>query len=205
MSKSARICLLLVLVLSSTVIAAPAGAAAPELLPTPGECVEGSLPSGALSLICVPSSGWNGGLVVWGHGYIAPGEPLDFYHIALDDGTYLPTLIQSLGYAFATTSYRQNGLAILQGVGDVQELVAAFRAGYPAVGRIYMVGASEGGLITALLAERAPRGPSPAPCRCAARWATGASRWTTWATSGCCSITSSPACCPPPPSASRTT
>ncbi len=39
---------------------------------------------------------------------------------------YLPLLVQSLGYAFATTSYRQNGLAILEGLGDVQELVTAF-------------------------------------------------------------------------------
>ena len=144
--------------LSSTIIAAPVGAAAPELLPTPGDCVEGILPSGARSLICVPASGWNGDLVVWGHGYVPFNEPLDFYHIALDDGTYLPTLIQSLGYAFATTSYRQNGLAIVQGVGDVQELVAAFRTAHPEARRIYMVGASEGGLITALLAERAPAG-----------------------------------------------
>jgi hypothetical protein len=31
-----------------------------------------------------------------------------------------------LGYAFATTTYRQNGLAILEGVDDIRELVAAF-------------------------------------------------------------------------------
>lgn len=157
MSKLARIVLLLVLIITSTVIAAPVGAAAPNLLPVPGPCVQGDLPHGALSLICIPSAGWNGDLVVWGHGYVAPDAPLDFYNLTMPDGTYLPTLVQSLGYAFATTSYRRNGLAILEGVDDVRELVAAFPgvAGTSA-NRTYMIGASEGGAITTLLVERSP-------------------------------------------------
>ena len=57
---------------------------------------------------------------------MAPGLPLGFYQLTTPDGLYLPLLVQSLGYAFATTSYRQNGLAILEGVADVQELVTAF-------------------------------------------------------------------------------
>ena len=39
--------------------------------PQPGVCNDGVLPGGALSRICVPASGWNGDLVVWGHGYTA--------------------------------------------------------------------------------------------------------------------------------------
>ncbi len=157
MSKVVRILMLVVFAFSSMVFAAPARAAAPKLVPVPGPCVEGMLPGGARSLICVPAAGWNGDLVVYGHGYVAFNQPLDFYNLTLDDGTYLPTLIQTLGYAFATTSYRQNGLAILEGVEDVKELVAAF----PAVAgrsptRTYMTGPSEGGIITALLVERAP-------------------------------------------------
>jgi hypothetical protein len=63
--------------------------------------------------------------------------------------------VQSLGFAFATTSYRQNGLTVLEGVEDVTELVAAFtRAAGKVPARTYMVGASEGGLITTLLVER---------------------------------------------------
>ena len=38
----------------------------------------------------------------------------------------LPALVLSQGYAFATTSYRQNGLAILEGADDIRELVTAF-------------------------------------------------------------------------------
>ena len=59
--------------------------------------------------------------------------------------------MQSLGFAFATTSYRRNGLAILEGVQDVRELVAASRP-LPT----YVTGVSEGGLIATLLAERWP-------------------------------------------------
>jgi pimeloyl-ACP methyl ester carboxylesterase len=103
----------------------------------------------------VPSSGWNGALLVYAHGYVAPGLP-----IAIDDpvfGAQLSTTIQSLGYAFATTSYRRNGLAILEGVDDIRELVAAFPgvAG-AAPTRRYLIGFSEGGLISTLLAERSP-------------------------------------------------
>src|SRR5262249_3119498 len=133
-------------------LAAPALAA-----PTPGACQRGVLPSGALSLICIPASQWNGDLVVWGHGYTAFNAPLDFQSLTLPDGTDLPTLVQSLGFAFATTSYRTNGLAILEGVGDVQELIAAFPAlAGRAPGHIYMTGGSEGGIVSTLLVERSP-------------------------------------------------
>jgi pimeloyl-ACP methyl ester carboxylesterase len=121
---------------------------------TPGPCAPGRLPSGALSLICVPSAGWNGQLVVFAHGYVPdlPGVPLNFYNLTLADGTVLPDLVQGLGFAFATTSYRQNGLAILEGVDDIRELVAAF----PSPVRTHVAGVSEGGLVATLLAERWP-------------------------------------------------
>jgi len=115
------------------------------------------LPSGALGRICVPIAGWNGQLVVFAHGYVAFNEPLAFYHLQLPDGTDIPTLVQGLGFAFATTSYRQNGLVILEGVDDIRELVAAFRVAVGTPGRTYLTGVSEGGASTALLAERSPQ------------------------------------------------
>jgi pimeloyl-ACP methyl ester carboxylesterase len=130
--------------------------AAAEAQAVPGPCVPGALPSGARSLVCVPLSGWNGQLVVYAHGYVAPGLPLDFYQLTLPDGTPLPALLQSLGYAFATTTYRQNGLAILEGAADIRELVAAIGQVYPPPTRTYLAGVSEGGLVAALLAERSP-------------------------------------------------
>lgn len=128
------------------------GPAQAQTQPVPGLCVEGVLPSGALSLFCVPAAGWNGDLVVWAHGYVGYNEPLGFYY-----PSFVPDTLQGLGYAFATTSFRVNGLAILQGADDVRELVAAFpaTAGHAPL-RTYMTGASEGGIITTLLIERSP-------------------------------------------------
>jgi pimeloyl-ACP methyl ester carboxylesterase len=132
--------------------AAPAGAG-----PVPGACIDGVLPHGALSRICVPSSGWNGSLVVYAHGYAAVTETIDFKNLTLPDGTDLPTLVQQLGFAFATTSCRKNGLAILECSLDTLELVDAAPGVLGSTPQhTYLAGVSEGGLVTAILAERAP-------------------------------------------------
>lgn len=125
--------------------------------PAPGPCTAGTLPHGAGSLICVPAAGWNGDLVIWAHGYVAAHQPLGFHHLVLGDGTPVPLLAQALGFAFATTTYRQNGLAVLEGIDDLRELAAAF----PAVAgrepaRTFVAGVSEGALVATLLAERSP-------------------------------------------------
>jgi len=122
----------------------------------PGPCVDGVLPSGALSRICVPVAGWNGALVVYAHGYASVFEPVTFRNLTLADGTDVPTLVQALGYAFATTSYRQNGLAILEGVDDMRQLVLAFDAAHGVPTKTFVAGVSEGGLVATLLAERSP-------------------------------------------------
>jgi len=137
----------------------PVGAVAQT--PPPLPCAEGTLPSGAKSLICVPPVGWNQQLVVYAPGYAAPGPLLNFHDLTLG-GVNLPALVLSQGYAFATTSYRQNGLAILEGIEDIRELVTAFSAiprpeGNPLpLLRTFMTGGSEGGLVAALLLEQSP-------------------------------------------------
>lgn len=131
----------------------PAPAQAQTTLP----CTQGELPGGALYLICVPPGGWNGDLVVYAHGYVAFNQPLGFANLDLPDGSSVPELVLGLGYAFATTSYRQNGLAVLEGIEDIKQLVQAFPAVVKqAPNRTYLAGVSEGGLIATLLAERAP-------------------------------------------------
>ena len=130
-----------------------------QTVTTNGGCLNGTQPSGALWLICIPPAvTWNHDLVVYAHGYVAPNQPLALQNLSLGDGTYLPTLIQGLGYAFATTSYRQNGLSILQGSQDILNLVEQFSAVCRCrPGHTYLAGVSEGGLITTLLMERSPQ------------------------------------------------
>ncbi len=160
MRGALRTVLVLVVLLAGGLAVPPARAQAPQSappIPIPGPCVEGVLPSGALSLTCVPLRGWNDDLVVWAHGYVAFNEPLDFYNLELPDGTYLPDLVQLLGFAFTTTSYRDNGLVVLEGADDIRELVAAFPAYAGQEPELtYLTGASEGGWISTLLTEQSP-------------------------------------------------
>ena len=123
----------------------------------PSQVAQGTLPSGALYLICLPAAGWNGGMVVYAHGYTPVVAPLGFQDLVLPGGTYLPDLVLGQGYAFATTSYRQNGLAILEGADDIRELVVTFPqvSGHSAA-HTYLTGVSEGGLVATLVAERSP-------------------------------------------------
>jgi poly(3-hydroxybutyrate) depolymerase len=149
--------LLLLLVCTTSLVAARATAQEDLAFSTPGPCEEGSLAGGARSLICVPSERWNGHLVVLAHGYVSPLLPPAFTDLALPDGARLPDLVQRLGFAFATTTYRRNGLAILEGVEDVVELVKTFRAGRQGPpDKVYLAGMSHGGLVAVLATEQYP-------------------------------------------------
>jgi pimeloyl-ACP methyl ester carboxylesterase len=115
--------------------------------------------SGAFYRICMPEpSLWNGRLVIWAHGYVAFNEPLGIPEdqLVLPDGTSLPDLVNALGFAFATTSYSVNGTAVRQGLDDIVDLVQVFQDEKGSVGKVYVTGASEGGLITTLAVEQRP-------------------------------------------------
>src|SRR4051812_15060173 len=91
-------------------------------------CSDGTLPHGALFRICFPTS-WNGDVVLYAHGYVAPGNPL-----ALPDdviaGRSISSTVTSMGYAYATTSYRANGLVVPEAVEDLTELETTIRTRY---------------------------------------------------------------------------
>jgi pimeloyl-ACP methyl ester carboxylesterase len=95
-------------------------------------------------------------LVVFAHGYVPPGASMVQYleQLVLPDGTFLPSLANGLGYAFVSTSYTKNGLAVKEGLADTLRLVDWFKGQYPGVRYVYLIGASEGGLITTLAAEK---------------------------------------------------
>ncbi len=138
-------------------------AAAAQRPPGKGWCFpDGLQQSGAVYRICMPGEDkWNGDLVVWAHGFVAFNEPLEIPEGQLcgvlgNAPVCLDELTNDLGFAFATTSYATNGLAIVPGVEDVVELVEIFARKWNQPRRVYLVGASEGGLVTALAVERHP-------------------------------------------------
>jgi pimeloyl-ACP methyl ester carboxylesterase len=101
---------------------------------------------------------WNGDLVVYAHGYISPEEPIGLPEdqLVLPDGTSFPKLLNQLGFAFATTSYPMTGLVVKEGMEDLVDLMDLFTQNEGQPEYAYLVGASEGGLITALTVERHP-------------------------------------------------
>lgn len=119
---------------------------------------DGVQASGAVYRICMPPNWWwNGDLVIYAHGYVAPTEPVAIPEDQLclpGEGPCLPDIINVLGYAFATTSYSTNGLAVQQGVDDVVDLVNVFAQTHGQPENVYLIGVSEGGLITALTTEQ---------------------------------------------------
>jgi hypothetical protein len=121
-----------------------------------GSCFEGTQPSGAVYLICMPTGNWNGDLVVYAHGYVAFNEPVEIPEdqLVMPDGTYIPDLINRLGFAFATTSYRANGLIVGPAIEDLKDLVDIFHDQFDDTRRVYLVGVSEGGLNTAMAIEQ---------------------------------------------------
>lgn len=148
--------------------AAPGPLAAPHFAPTTplsvfSECSE-DLPhdqSAAVYRICTPPPWWvdNGELVIWAHGYVDFTQPIEIPEdqLCFTDDLCMNDVVNFLGYNFATTSYSVNGLAVLPGMDDVAELVDLYTAytGEEPL-RVYLIGASEGGLITALSLEQRP-------------------------------------------------
>jgi len=118
---------------------------------------DGVQASGSIYRICMPASGYNGMLVVWAHGFQDAGTPVSIPEDQLCiNGFCLPDLVNQLGFAFATNSYSKTGLAVLQGKDDIVDLVRIFAAEHGQPRKVYLVGASEGGLITALDLEQHP-------------------------------------------------
>ena len=120
---------------------------------------EGTQASGSEYCIMMPEEvPYNERLVIWAHGFQDAGTPIG---IPLDqlcfDDVCTPDVVTGMGFAFATNSYSVTGLAVVEGIADILDLVDIFidEIG-EAPDRIYIVGASEGGLITTLLTEDYP-------------------------------------------------
>ena len=119
---------------------------------------DGLQDNGSIYRICMPPANeYNGNLIIWAHGFQDAGTPVEIPENQLCiDGFCIPDLVNGLGFGFATNSYSKTGLAIRQGMDDIVDLVDIFAATKGAPARVYLTGASEGGIITALLVEGRP-------------------------------------------------
>ncbi len=136
-------------------------------------CVQSNLTTGtqtdgAVYDLYMPETGcWNGNLVIFAHGYVAPGLPIGVPQDQLTiGGLSLPSTFNQLGYGFAASSYDKNGLAIVQGVNDTEDLVQNILRPQLKPNRVYLIGASEGGLVTVLSAEQLPHVYNAAGAAC---------------------------------------
>ncbi|MEP6388941.1 MAG: prolyl oligopeptidase family serine peptidase [Halioglobus sp.] len=93
---------------------------------------------------------WNGGLVVYAHGFRGTGPEL-----TVDNHPLRPLLIPQ-GYAWAASSYDRNDYDISSGVKSSHALIGKFTGLVGTPSRIYMTGASMGGHITAVAIEQYP-------------------------------------------------
>ncbi len=148
-----RLCSISLLLLGTAV---GVRAQCPPGVPPGTNCVAGVDAHGAFFLIAVPAN-YNGRLVLWNHGYtLAPPAPLG----AADLGVGLPAL--SLGYAAAASSFRPDaiglsGWQVRDAAEDTENLRQRFVELMGRPHKTYIVGASEGGLITAETIERFAR------------------------------------------------
>lgn len=120
---------------------------------------DGVQSSGAKYRICMPETGsWNGNLILYAHGYVAFNQPVAIpeNQLTLPDGISIPSIVNDLGFGFGVTSYSVNGLAIKEGVQDLLDLVQIFKKNVGNPQKVYVIGPSEGGLVTALSIEQHP-------------------------------------------------
>ena len=121
----------------------------------PFTCNEGIQPGSALYKICMPDN-WNNILVIFAHGYVIPFKPVELPNDEIN-GLSIPELFNSIGFAYATTSYRENGLVAQSAVEDLVELVQeVFIPNYGHPAHVLLIGFSQGGLIATLALEKHP-------------------------------------------------
>lgn len=114
------------------------------------------MPGGATARYCMPNR-WNGHLVVYARGTVAASEPLGFYQLTAPGDIYLPDLVMALGYAFATTTFRANGLNTMEAVEDLRILAEGFPLVFGrAPRRTLLVAVSLGASPAAIALERFP-------------------------------------------------
>lgn len=100
----------------------------------------------------VRPSNWNGILVLYAHGYIAKDMPVAI----TDDDELVISLLAPQGFAVAVSSFDENGWVIKDGTQRTHQLLGLFTSKFGKPARVYVGGASMGGLIAINLVETWP-------------------------------------------------
>jgi pimeloyl-ACP methyl ester carboxylesterase len=123
-------------------VAAPAGA---------DEIVDGSTGPGSVYRLIRPTN-WNGSLLLYAHGYVSPEAPVGIS----PDALLVASLVVPQGFAVAISSFSENGWVVKDGTQRTHQLLGLFTSKFGQPARVYVAGASMGGLIAIRLAETWP-------------------------------------------------
>jgi pimeloyl-ACP methyl ester carboxylesterase len=96
---------------------------------------------------------WNGGLVIYAHGYEEIGEEVEGYGREVDD---FMEIFTSRGFAFAQSAYKRQGLVIKDGIEDSEALRSYFELRYGKPDICIITGHSMGGIISLAVIEKYP-------------------------------------------------
>ena len=114
--------------------------------------IAGALPDGANYVMDFPAK-WNGTLLLYSHGYTAPGSQLVAYDAG--DGSTASFLLAN-GYALAGSSYSTTGWAVHEALPDQVSTLDVFESTFGTPTTTIAWGHSMGGIITAGLLQQYP-------------------------------------------------
>ena len=117
----------------------------------------------------VRPANWNGGLLIYAHGYTSPVAP-----VALPaEAEMIVGLLAPQGFAVAYSSFSENGWAVKDGAQRTHQLLGLFTSNFGRPSNTYIAGASMGGLIAIKLAESYPETYVGTLAACAVAGGTG--------------------------------
>jgi pimeloyl-ACP methyl ester carboxylesterase len=114
--------------------------------------ITGTLPDGATYVIDVPAK-WNKKLLLYSHGYTAPGSPNPAYDYG---DPYTAYFLFAEGYALAGSSYSTTGWAVHEAIPDQIAVLDVFQSVVGTPTETIAWGHSLGGMITAGLVQQYP-------------------------------------------------
>jgi pimeloyl-ACP methyl ester carboxylesterase len=115
------------------------------------EVVDGQFGPGALYRLVRPTN-WNGGLFLYAHGFVSSAAPV----VLPSEADLFVSLLAPQGFAIAFSSFSENGWAVKDGAQRTHQLLGIFTLRFGAPTKVYIGGASMGGLIAIKLLEQYP-------------------------------------------------